>query len=412
MGIEATNLGTTVNSLIRGTPDIVQPMDSNKSGWEKRSGANNDPFNCTFSPANILFNNGVMALNLSKINGAYVSGEYRTEDEKYSFGYYETRMKAAKGAGLVGGTFFTYAGVWGQKSHNEIDFEVLGKDPTQVQLNYYYAGTGTHEKMIDLGFDASKDFHNYGFHWTKNSIEWYIDGKQVYKATENIPQKPCRIMVNMWPGTSSVEGWLGGVYEGNGTSAQYDWIKYLKEKAQNAGTPANEPANKPIKSEPAENTSENDSIINEFIKKEPDLSVPADNIKGEQLFNSLVLSRGAFNGASGGLIGDKIKLIASNSTDAGLFNALKSPVEGRLMFNHKGKVTGGYRDGGFTVIFIKQGPGGNYKKDEQIGEESVIPSKDLKEASVEIPPGTDKINFMLVGKGSVNVEITNVRITK
>ena len=398
------------DSLIVGTSDLIQPMNGDKSGWEKSNWANGGIFNCTWRPQNISFDNGIMMIKLVKDNGdhPYASGEYRTADEKYTFGYYETRMKAAKGAGLVAGSFFTYAGVSGQKSHNEIDFEVLGKDPTQVQLNYYYAGNGSHEHMVDLGFDASKGFHNYGFHWTKNSIEWFIDGRQVYKATENIPQKPCKIMANIWPGTSEEIGWLGALYNGGTVSAQYDWIKYSKENGQNAGAPAEQPANEPVKSKPITKK----PIKSEPIKNEPELSAPADNIiKGDQLFKSLVLSQGAFNGAVGGMSGDKIDLVASNSTDAGLSFLLKSPVDGRLAFNHKGIVTGGYRDGGFTVIFIQRDPGGDSKKDEQLGEESFTPFNDLHEASVEIPQGTDKINFELVGKGSVNVELTNVKIT-
>lgn len=44
----------------------------------------------------------------------------------------------------------------------EIDIEVLGKDTTKVQFNYYTNGVGNHEYMYDLGFDASEGFHTYG----------------------------------------------------------------------------------------------------------------------------------------------------------------------------------------------------------------------------------------------------------
>lgn len=40
---------------------------------------------------------------------------------------------------------------------DEIDVEVLGKDTTKVQFNYYTNGTGNHEYLYDLGFDASED---------------------------------------------------------------------------------------------------------------------------------------------------------------------------------------------------------------------------------------------------------------
>jgi len=218
--------------LIKGKPDLYQPMDKDENEWQGSNWSNKGVFNCFWSSKNISFDSGIMTIKLTKSGGGtpYSSGEYRTNEEKYSFGYYEARMKAAKGAGLVGGTFFIYSGVWGNKDHNEIDFEVLGKDPKKVQLNYYYAGTGTrneHAKIIDLGFDASQGFHNYGFVWKKDSIEWFIDGKSVYKATQDVPKNACRITVNFWPGTSEESEWLGGVYNGLGCQVQYDWIKYL-----------------------------------------------------------------------------------------------------------------------------------------------------------------------------------------
>jgi beta-glucanase (GH16 family) len=226
---------TQRDRLIKGTPDLYQPLDKNEKGWEVSDWSNNGLFNNKWRPDHVEFKNGIMSIKLDKkgcpssCDGhPYASGEYRTKRE-YSYGYYEVRMKAAKGAGLIAGTFYTYKGVWGQKDHNEIDFEVLGKDPTKVQLNYFYAGTGTyseHEKRINLGFDASQDFHNYGFKWMKDSISWFIDGKLVHTATKDIPQAPSKIMVNFWPGTSEASDWLGGVYNGNGGQVQYDWIKY------------------------------------------------------------------------------------------------------------------------------------------------------------------------------------------
>ncbi|MFH1709667.1 MAG: family 16 glycosylhydrolase [bacterium] len=238
--------------LIKGKPDVYQAMDKDEGGWEAANWSNGGVFNCSWKPQNITFNNGVMTLNLTKSKDPYPydSGEYRTSAETYTYGYYEVRMKAAKGAGLVAGTFFTYTGTWGQSDHNEIDFEVLGKDPTKVQLNYYYAGTGKnneHEKLIDLGFDASQSFHNYGFIWEKGSIKWFVDGKLVHTATKNIPQDPCKTMVNFWPGTSEVSGWLGGVYNGSGSQVQYDWIKYIKLDQQQGVKEKEQPAKTKIK---------------------------------------------------------------------------------------------------------------------------------------------------------------------
>ena len=48
-------------------------------------------------------------------------------------------MKAAAGSGLNTG-FFTYIGPTHKQPHDEIDFEVLGKDPSKVQINQYVDG--------------------------------------------------------------------------------------------------------------------------------------------------------------------------------------------------------------------------------------------------------------------------------
>ena len=103
--------------------------------------------------------------------------------------------------------------------------EILGKDTTKVQFNYYTNGTGNHEYMYDLGFDASEGYHTYGFDWQKDSITWYVDGKAVYKATSNIPSTPGKIMMNVWPGIG-VDDWLKPFDGTTPLTAKYQWVTY------------------------------------------------------------------------------------------------------------------------------------------------------------------------------------------
>ena len=131
-------------------------------------------------------------------------------------------MKPAKCVGTVS-SFFTYTR---NPQWDEIDIEFLGKDTTKVQFNYYTNGVGGHEKLYDLGFDASEDFHEYGFYWQKDSIIWYVDGVAVYKATTNIPQYAGQIMMNLWNGIG-VDKWLGAFDDTKlPVTAQYKWIGY------------------------------------------------------------------------------------------------------------------------------------------------------------------------------------------
>lgn len=185
-------------------------------GW-----SNGGMFNCTWRNNNVNFNGGTMNISVTAENGGYAGGEYRTHSD-YSFGYYSVNMKAAKCSGVVS-SFFTYTN---NPRWDEIDIEFLGNDTTKVQFNYYTNGVGGHEFIYELGYDASKEFHEYGFMWQRDSIVWYVDGKAVYKATKDIPRYAGKIMTNVWNGLG-VDDWIGAFNPSAlPVTAQYKWIGY------------------------------------------------------------------------------------------------------------------------------------------------------------------------------------------
>lgn len=187
-------------SFENGGNDIFEASD----GW-----SNGSMFNVIWRGKNCVFEDEKMKLIIDRdIEGAavpYSGGEYRTKDF-YSYGRYEVRMKAIKNDGVVS-SFFTYTGPSDSNPWDEIDIEILGKDTTQVQFNYFTDGEGEHEYVYDLGFDSSEEFHDYAFEWHKDRIVWFVDGKEVYTASENIPVTPGKIMMNAWCGIG-VDGWL------------------------------------------------------------------------------------------------------------------------------------------------------------------------------------------------------------
>jgi len=104
-------------------------------------------------------------------------------------------------------------------------YRVLGKDTTKVQFNWYKNGVGGNEYLHNLGFDASQDFHTYGFEWRPDYIDFYVDGKKVYRGTRNIPVTPGKIMMNLWPGIG-VDEWLGRYDGRTPLQAEYEYVKY------------------------------------------------------------------------------------------------------------------------------------------------------------------------------------------
>jgi beta-glucanase (GH16 family) len=94
----------------------------------------------------------------------------------------------------------------------EIDIEFLGKETTKMLVNvfynpgpegtkleYGYRGTPT---LIDLGFDATDDFHVYEIDWQPTVIRWLVDEEVVYDRTSwdptPIPDQPLQFNVNLW----------------------------------------------------------------------------------------------------------------------------------------------------------------------------------------------------------------------
>jgi len=204
----------------------------NTSVWTKTNGVNNDTFfGCGWVPGNASIANGLLTLKLTNVSSwgrTYSSGEYKSNNT-FTYGTFETNMKAASGSGLVT-SFFTYTG----NPWDEIDIEILGKNPWQAQLNFYVSGSANHEKIIDLGFDASAGFHKYAIEWGNGYINWYVDGKWVHGVNNTgfnleyghaMPSNPMQMMVNLWPGIG-LDSWLG-TFTYTGTKyAYYDYFKY------------------------------------------------------------------------------------------------------------------------------------------------------------------------------------------
>lgn len=223
---------TTIADWSEGEAPAVFESD----GW-----TNGNPFNTQWTANNVAYENGVAKLTISdNPSGSeetfteYYGGEMRTY-QYFGYGDYEVRMKPAKKTGTAS-TFFTCTGNYDTNPNtgkpnpwDEIDIEFLGQDTTKVQFNYYVNGKGGHEYMYDLGFDASEDFHTYGFRWAEDYITWFVDGKPVYRvdATESspMPSTAGRVLMNYWCGASAAENWMGKYSDPGEEGPEYQWVK-------------------------------------------------------------------------------------------------------------------------------------------------------------------------------------------
>ena len=257
---EALNADMLIDFADGANPEVLFESD----GW-----SNGDVFNVVWKKHNVIYENGIMRLSIAEekatawiddaeVEYDYTAGEARTQNY-YHYGDYEVSMKPSANPGTAS-TFFVCTGPYDLKdgvpnAHDEIDIEFLGNDTTHVQFNFFVNGVGGNEYMYDLGFDASEEFHTYGFRWLPDSITWFVDGQPVYKVTtdttakaagnlkivEKLPSTAGRILTNYWCGNERAWGWMGaytGAVKDQGT--EYQWIK-----TSAVGAPLNPPVDVP-----------------------------------------------------------------------------------------------------------------------------------------------------------------------
>ncbi len=174
-----------------------------------------------FDPANITVKGKRSKLTFCKAENDvrdYTSASIAAT-HSVQYGRLEATIRPSNVQGIITGLFFHRS-----QPRQEIDLELLGSNPTQMIANVYFnpgdEGTDLHYGYrgtpikIDLGFDASKQFHRYGIEWTNKSISWLVDGKTVHKRKSweptPIPHLPMQAFFNIW---SSYSPELGGVVQ-------------------------------------------------------------------------------------------------------------------------------------------------------------------------------------------------------
>lgn len=118
------------------------------------------------------------------------------------FGRVDFQIKAAPGKGIVS------SAVLQSDDLDEIDWEWLGGDDSQVQTNYF--GKGNTKSFSRGAFHSNPGnhdgFHTYTIEWTSEQIVWQIDGQTVRVVTpetaeaNQYPQSPMMIRVGIWAG--------------------------------------------------------------------------------------------------------------------------------------------------------------------------------------------------------------------
>ena len=163
----------------------------------------------TFAPQGLQHGDEGAQLEIDAIDGGlrpYRSGAFASA-RSFGHGRFEAEIRAAPGSGLITG-FFLHR----DTPRQEIDIEFAGADPQRMLANVYFNPGDDGTAMgfgyrgspcrIDLGFDATADFHHYAIDWRPDRVAWLVDGWVVHERVgwdpTPIPHLNMRVHANLW----------------------------------------------------------------------------------------------------------------------------------------------------------------------------------------------------------------------
>lgn len=200
-----------------------------KSRWYISDGwTNGDHQNCWWARNAVDLRDGKLILSLRATQDderPYVCGEVQTK-ETYKYGTYEARFRTDRASG-VNAAFFTYIGPAHKKPHDEIDVEVLTRDPGRVSFNTFVSGKMHNGETVPVTPPTDEAFHTYSMIWEPDGIRWYIDGEFLHETQGDIlPQNAQKIFLSHWS-TDTLTDWMGPFDDpGRTLEMEIDWIAW------------------------------------------------------------------------------------------------------------------------------------------------------------------------------------------
>ncbi|KAI0848397.1 glycoside hydrolase family 16 protein [Daldinia vernicosa] len=144
-----------------------------------------------------------------------------TSNFYFFFGKTEVLLKAASGTGVISSI------VWSSDVLDEVDWEFKGGNSTHAFSNYFGKGRQDWQNGGDHPVTGGvlDDYHNYTCVWTKEKLEWWLDGvltrtllPKNANNTDNYPQTPMKLSLGIWAGgdpdaSQGTIDWAGGLVD-------------------------------------------------------------------------------------------------------------------------------------------------------------------------------------------------------
>lgn len=209
--------------------DFTEGLDRDRwyvsDGW-----TNGDWQDCHWSGGAVRAQDGTLTLFHipAPENGARAAqcGEVQSH-ARFGHGTFEARIRTPRAPGL-NASVFTYIGPVHGAPHDEIDIEILTRDPGAMTVNTYVAGKPHNGGAAPATPPFDEAFHTVAFRWEPAGITWYLDGQEVHRTTPGspLPTHPQKLYMSFWS-TETLTDWLGKQAPREGPLAyEIDWVAY------------------------------------------------------------------------------------------------------------------------------------------------------------------------------------------
>ena len=209
--------------------DFSQGLD--KDRWYVSDGwSNGDWQDCEWSGRAVQVRGGMLSLfhipAPAGRDAPALCGEVQTK-AFMQYGTFEARIRTPRQSGM-NASVFTYAGPVHGSPHDEIDIEILTRDPGTMTMNTYVAGKPHNGDKVAADPSFEDDFRTVGFRWAPEGITWYLNGQEVHRTDPDstLPNHPQKLYMSFWS-TATLTDWMGRPAPQDGPLAyQVDWVAY------------------------------------------------------------------------------------------------------------------------------------------------------------------------------------------
>jgi endo-1,3-1,4-beta-glycanase ExoK len=199
-------------------------------GW-----TNGDWQDCHWSRRAVQVKDGILTLlhipAPEGADGPPLCGEVQT-NAFFHYGTFEARIRTPRQSGL-NASVFTYAGPTHNSPHDEIDIEILTREPGEMTMNTYVDGQPHNGSVVPSSPSFEDEFRTVGFRWAPDGITWYLEGREVHRTAPGtvLPDHPQKLYMSFWS-TTTLTDWMGEqTPRDEPLGYEIDWLAYTPLEA-------------------------------------------------------------------------------------------------------------------------------------------------------------------------------------